>query len=92
MDDEIVVGASERPAIQRCSMCTSAKSELKPGHALIMKMNGSVEELPFLEPAERAACSFERIYFSRGNDREIYQERKKLGEQLAKPVLKACRF
>jgi amidophosphoribosyltransferase len=66
--------------------------ELKPGHALIVKYTGKVEELPFLEPRERRACSFERIYFSRGNDREIYRERKKLGELLARPVLEAVNF
>ncbi|MFM8489984.1 MAG: amidophosphoribosyltransferase, partial [Bacteroidota bacterium] len=66
--------------------------ELKPGHALIIKYNDKYEELPFTEPRELKACSFERIYFSRGNDREIYQERKKLGEQLAYPVLETVNF
>jgi amidophosphoribosyltransferase len=66
--------------------------ELKPGHALIMKYNGKVDELPFIEPREKRACSFERIYFSRGNDREIYQERKKLGHQLAIKALDAVNF
>ena len=93
MDDEVVVGASERPAIQSVfNVRYKNVKELQPGHALIMKMNGSVEELPFSEPSEKRACSFERIYFSRGNDREIYRERKKLGEQLARPVLEAVGF
>jgi amidophosphoribosyltransferase len=92
-DDEIVVGASERPAIQSVfNVRYKNVQELKPGHALIMKYSGKVEEVPFSEPSEKRACSFERIYFSRGNDREIYQERKKLGEQLAHPVLQAVDF
>ncbi len=93
MDDEIVVGASERPAIQSVFNVRYANvRELQPGHALIVKYNGKVEELPFIEPRERRACSFERIYFSRGNDREIYRERKKLGEQLAPTVLQSVDF
>ncbi len=92
-DDEIVVAASERPAIQSVfNVRYKNVQELKPGHALIMKYSGKVAELPFSEPSEKRACSFERIYFSRGNDREIYQERKKLGEQLARPVLEAVDF
>lgn len=92
-NDEIVVGASERPAIQSVfNVRFKDMKELKPGHALIVKFTGKTEELPFLEPRERRACSFERIYFSRGNDREIYQERKKLGELLARPVLEAVNF
>lgn len=92
-NDEIVVGASERPAIQSVfNVRFKDMKELKPGHALIVKYNGKVEELPFLEPRQRKACSFERIYFSRGNDREIYKERKKLGELLARPVLDAVNF
>ena len=92
-DDEIVVGASERPAIQSVfNVRFKDMKELKPGHALIVKYTGKVEELPFIEPRERKACSFERIYFSRGNDREIYKERKKLGEILARPVLDAVDF
>ena len=93
-DDEIVAMASERPAIQT-ALTVSVKyvKELKPGHALIMKRNGSVMEVPFVdEIPERKACSFERIYFSRGTDRDIYLERKKLGEQLVEPVLKAVNY
>jgi amidophosphoribosyltransferase len=93
MDDEIVVAASERPAIQSVFNVRYVNvKELQPGHALIMKYNGRIEELPFVEPREKRACSFERIYFSRGNDREIYQERKKLGNQLARTVLEAVNF
>lgn len=92
-DDEVIVGASERPAIQSVfNVSYKDVRELKPGHALIIKYNNKFEELPFTEPRELKACSFERIYFSRGNDREIYQERKKLGEQLAYPVLEAVNF
>ncbi|MFN4256859.1 MAG: amidophosphoribosyltransferase [Saprospiraceae bacterium] len=92
-DDEIVVAASERPAIQTVfNIKYPLVQELKPGHALIIKYNGKVMEQPFVEPREKRACSFERIYFSRGNDREIYQERKKLGEQLARPVLESVGF
>lgn len=92
-NDEIVVGASERPAIQSVlNVRYRDMKELKPGHALIIKYNGKVEELPFIEPRERRSCSFERIYFSRGNDREIYQERKLLGQSLARPVLDAVNF
>lgn len=93
MDDEVVVGASERPAIQSAfDIRYKNVMELKPGHALIIKYNGKVEELPFIEPREKRACSFERIYFSRGNDREIYRERKQLGHQLARIALEAVNF
>ncbi|MCB0693583.1 MAG: amidophosphoribosyltransferase [Saprospiraceae bacterium] len=87
-DEEVVVAASERPAIQTAlNVKFDDVRELLPGHALIIKRNGHIEEVPFTEPRNRAACSFERIYFSRGTDREIYQERKKLGELLAPRVL-----
>ncbi len=89
-NDEIVVVASERPAIQTAvDVHFSKVKELTPGHALIIKCNGKVSEEPFIEQRERQACSFERIYFSRGTDRDIYLERKLLGEQLAAPVLRA---
>jgi len=92
-DEEIVAVASERPALQTSFNAHISKvHELKPGHALIIKKNGTILEKPFTEPMPRAACSFERIYFSRGNDRDIYLERKKLGEQLAKKVLQAADF
>ncbi len=87
-DDEVVVAASERPAIQTAFDVRINKiKEVKPGHALIIKADGQVSEVPFLPPAEKKSCSFERIYFSRGTDRDIYLERKALGSQLAVPVL-----
>jgi amidophosphoribosyltransferase len=88
-DDEIVAVASERPAIQT-SLNVNYRliKELEPAHALIIKKDGRVTETPFVQVKERKACSFERIYFSRGTDRDIYLERKKLGEQLAEPIMK----
>jgi amidophosphoribosyltransferase len=92
-DDEIAVAASERPAIQTAlNVHFDQVRELRPGHALIIRRSGLVEELPFTEPQPRAACSFERIYFSRGTDREIYTERKELGRRLARPVLERVDF
>jgi amidophosphoribosyltransferase len=87
-DDEILVAASERPAIQTALNVHFDKvRELTRGHALIIRRNGTWEEVPFRDPLPRAACSFERIYFSRGTDRDIYNERKKLGDLLADRVL-----
>ncbi len=92
-DDEVVVVASERPAIQTTFNIHRNKiQELKPGHALIIKKDGSVGEVECVKPLERKSCSFERIYFSRGSDFEIYQERKKLGKLLVPNVLKAVNF
>ena len=92
-DDEVVVVTSERPAIQTAfNVHFSKVQEVKPGHALVVKLDGRVSEKPFIEPRERKACSFERIYFSRGTDRDIYLERKKLGEQLADSVLEAIEY
>lgn len=92
-DEEIVVACSEKPPIQTAlDVNFKHVRELQPGHALIIKRNGKVSELPFIEPQPRAACSFERIYFSRGTDRDIYLERKKLGEQLTDPVLEAVNY
>lgn len=89
-DDEIVVAASERPAIQTAlNVHISKVKELKPGHALIVKKNGNTAERIFSAPYDRSACSFERIYFSRGTDRDIYLERKRLGYQLTEKVLEA---
>jgi len=82
-DDEIVVVASERPAIQTAfNVPFSSIKELDPGSALITKKGGEATVKQILEPKEKRACSFERIYFSRGNDAEIYQERKDLGDAL----------
>ena len=91
-DDEIVVAASERPAIQTAlNVHIDTVKELKPGFALIVKRNGHAGISPFCQPKERKACSFERIYFSRGTDRDIYLERKALGYNLAPRVLKAVK-
>ncbi|MFB9057193.1 amidophosphoribosyltransferase [Mariniflexile ostreae] len=89
-DDEIVVVASERPVIQTVfNVNFDSVKELDPGHALIIKKSGDVRIKKILEPLERKSCSFERIYFSRGSDAEIYQERKKLGKLLMPKVLEA---
>jgi amidophosphoribosyltransferase len=92
-DDEVVVVASERPAIQTVfNINYKLIKELKPAHVLIIKNDGRISEKPFIPERERKACSFERIYFSRGTDRDIYLERKKLGEQLAETVVKAVNY
>ncbi|OUS01522.1 amidophosphoribosyltransferase [Flavobacteriales bacterium 33_180_T64] len=89
-DDEIVVVASERPVIQTVfNVDFEDVKELDPGHAIITKKSGEVSIKQILEPLERKACSFERIYFSRGSDAEIYQERKNLGKLLMPKVLEA---
>ncbi len=89
-DDEVVVVASERPCIQTAfNVNFDSIKEIKPGYALIMKKDGRVKEEMILEPQERKACSFERIYFSRGTDKEIYAERKELGELLVPQILDA---
>ncbi|MFD1161526.1 amidophosphoribosyltransferase [Hwangdonia seohaensis] len=89
-DDEIVVVASERPVIQTVfNVDFKDVKELKPGHAIITKKSGKVSIKKILEPLERKSCSFERIYFSRGSDAEIYQERKTLGKLLMPKVLEA---
>jgi len=89
-DDEIVVAASERPAIQTAfNIQFKNVQEIQPGHALIVKKDGTVTQEEFREPAEKRACSFERIYFSRGSDAEIYKERKHLGALLCPQILKA---
>ena len=92
-DEEVVVVASERPAIQTV-FNTSFESvqELPPGHAIVIKKNGSVSLKKIQEPGERKACSFERIYFSRGNDQEIYRERKELGRLLFPHILEAVDY
>lgn len=87
-DDEVVVVASERPAIQTAfNVPIEAVRELKPAHALIIKKNGKVSEEQFTPELPRSACSFERIYFSRGSDSDIYRERKELGRLLVPRVL-----
>lgn len=92
-DDEIVVVASERPAIQTSfNVPFEEVKELGPGQALIIKKDGNVKISEILSPLERRSCSFERIYFSRGNDAEIYQERKMLGKLVMPKVLEAIDF
>ncbi|MBT8178910.1 MAG: amidophosphoribosyltransferase [Eudoraea sp.] len=89
-DDEVVVVASERPAIQTVFNVSYDKvEELPPGNALIIKKAGRIHVDKILTPLDRKACSFERIYFSRGNDKEIYEERKALGRLIFPKVLKA---
>ncbi len=89
-DEEIVVIASERPVIQTVfNVAFEDVKELEPGHAIITKKSGKVLIKKILEPLERKACSFERVYFSRGSDAEIYQERKMLGKLLMPKVLEA---
>lgn len=89
-DEEVVVVTSERPAIQTAfNVPIESINEIQPGNALIIKKNGIVSEHQFIEPRERKACSFERIYFSRGNDAGIYKERKQLGRMLVPKILKA---
>jgi amidophosphoribosyltransferase len=91
INDEIVVTASERPVIQTAMNVKEEDiHELQPGEAMIIKKNGTIK-FETIRPAaaELAKCSFERIYFSRGSDIDIYKERKKLGESLAQPILKA---
>jgi amidophosphoribosyltransferase len=92
-DDEIVVAASERPAIQTAfNIQFKNVKEIEPGHALIVKKDGTVTQEIFREPEEKRACSFERIYFSRGSDAEIYRERKHLGALLCKQILDAVKY
>ena len=91
-DEELVVVASERPVIQTVFNIPLEKiEELEPGNALITKKSGVTEIKEILKPKEKRACSFERIYFSRGGDSEIYKERKKLGEMLFPQVNKAIK-
>ncbi len=89
-DDEVVVAASERPVIQTVfDIRTDKINELDPGKALIIKASGDYSLQEVLPATAPAKCSFERIYFSRGTDKHIYRERKKLGETLTEPVLAA---
>ncbi len=89
-DDEICVVTSERPVIQTAfNIKDEDVQELAPGHALIIRKNGEVAEVEINAPLEPKKCSFERIYFSRGNDREIYEERKLLGKNVVPQVMEA---
>ncbi len=92
-DDEVVVVASERPAIQTAfNVKFEDIKELQPGNALIIKRDGKYNEQSILPANQKTSCSFERIYFSRGSDKEIYEERKNLGKLLTEPVLKAVNY
>ncbi len=92
-DDEVVVVASERPVIQTVfNVPFEEVKELDPGHALLLRKDGYMKISKILEPLEKKSCSFERIYFSRGSDAEIYQERKELGRLVMPKVLEAINF
>ena len=89
INDDVIVAASERAAIRTAfNVGENEVQELMPGNALIVKSDGSFSIEQIVEPKERKACSFERIYFSRGSDEKIYQERISLGRNLSEPVLK----
>ncbi len=92
-NEDFVVLASERPVLQTTfDLETEDIEELQPGMALLVKRNGECTIERILDQKGDSACSFERIYFSRGSDRDIYKERKKLGEQLTTPILKAVDY
>jgi amidophosphoribosyltransferase len=92
-DDEVIVVASERPVIQTVfNVPFESINEIEPGTALLMKKDGALSTSRILEATERKSCSFERIYFSRGSDAEIYQERKELGRLIMPDVLKAIDY
>jgi amidophosphoribosyltransferase len=92
-DDEVIVVASEKPAIKTAFECNYEDiKEVSPGHALIIDKQGNYEHKQFLEPQKKKACSFERIYFSRGTDPDIYRERKELGRLMVPQVLKSINF
>lgn len=89
-DDEVIIVTSEKQAIKTATNCNYADiKRIKPGHALIIEKNGDFREEKYIEPVEQKSCSFERIYFSRGTDPFIYNERKQLGKQLIPHVLGA---
>jgi len=93
MDDEVVVLASERPAIQTAfNLKEGLVKPVDPGHALIIKKNGEAGIKKCITPKERKECSFERIYFSRGSDIDIYEERKKLGYLITPRILKSVNY
>ena len=92
-DDEVVIVASERPVIQTAmNVHFDRVKELPPGHALVVKKDGEISVSRIREKQERKSCSFERIYFSRGSDKEIYRERKKLGQLLVPQILEAIEY
>ncbi|MCH2046308.1 MAG: amidophosphoribosyltransferase, partial [Saprospiraceae bacterium] len=88
-DDEVVVVASEKPAIKTAfNIDYDQIKEVTPGHALIIEKDGSYREVPFIDQLEKKSCSFERIYFSRSSDPDIYRERKNLGKYLIPQIMK----
>lgn len=92
-DDEVVVVASEKPAIKTAfNIDYNQIEEVKPGHALIIDKSGEFSQHQIVKPGNKSSCSFERIYFSRGNDPDIYKERKQLGKLLVPQVLRAINF
>jgi len=92
-DDEVLVVASEKPAIKTAfNVSYDEIEEIKPGHAIIVNKAGKVSQEKIIEPLKKLSCSFERIYFSRGSDPDIYKERKQLGKLLVPQVLKAIDF
>ena len=92
-DDEVVVVASEKPAIKTAfNINYNQIEEIKPGHALVITKGGEYAQHRILKPLDKTSCSFERIYFSRGTDPEIYKERKQLGRLLVPQILKAINF
>ncbi len=92
-NDEVVAFASERaPLMTVFDLAVEEVKEVTPGHVVVIKRRGTIVEQPFTAPLPRASCSFERIYFSRGNDIDIYRERQALGGQLAPPLLKAIDY
>jgi amidophosphoribosyltransferase len=92
-NDDVCVVASERPVIQTAfNLQQEDIKELTPGHALIIKKEGQISEVKINEPTINKSCSFERIYFSRGNDAEIYEERKNLGDLVVPQVLKTINY
>lgn len=92
-DDEVVVVASEKPAIKTAfNIDYNQIEEINPGHALVIDKNGDYDQYPVITAGTKTSCSFERIYFSRGNDPDIYKERKQLGRLLVPQVLRAINF
>jgi amidophosphoribosyltransferase len=92
-DDEIVAIASERPQLQTAlNVPIDAVQEVEPGHALVVRYDGTISRECVNEPLPRKSCSFERIYFSRGTDSDIYRERKELGSSLAESVLSKVNY
>jgi len=93
VNDDVIVAASERAAIRTAfNIGENEVQELMPGHALLVKSDGSYTIEQIVEPKERLACSFERIYFSRGSDEKIYKERKALGYHLSDVILKVIKY